>query len=168
MESVIVQFREQPEFTCIWRATLNPDTSPYVPWYLGITKIPVGYNWITPTVGMATHFNVPVNDLVYNPSRAWWAFQSVQDLSDADYADVIPEITYYRDTLERQWANNQTAFEATAYAAFKEDPAKGRQMLTDYTNKQAGLAWLTWRKLFDSLLEKMFGDSSINFSVLNP
>jgi len=168
MESVIVQFREQPEFTCIWRATLNPDISPYVPWYLGLTKIPVGYSWITPQKGMTTHFNVPVSDLVYNSSRAWWAFQSVQDLSDANYADTIPIITYYRDSLERRWSNNQAAFEAIAYAAFKEDPLKGRQMLTDYTNKQAGLAWLTWRKLFDNILEKIFEDSSLNVGVLSP
>ena len=48
LESFVVQFREQAELTCIWRALLNPCTSPYVPWYLGITKVPAGYTWMSP------------------------------------------------------------------------------------------------------------------------
>ncbi|MEN6499444.1 MAG: C69 family dipeptidase [Rectinema sp.] len=153
MESVIVQFREQPEFTCIWRATLNPCTSPYVPWYLGITKVPDGYGWLDPKTGMASHFKVPVGDLMYRPSRAWWAFQDVQDLADYAYGDIVEQIQSKRDALEKRWADAQAKVEAKAYALYKEDPEMARAYLTAYTNEQAGLAWRSWRDLFDSLLK---------------
>jgi len=38
---------------------------------------------------------------------------------------------------------------------FKQDKVKAMQMLTDYTNKQADLAWSTWRTLFNKLLDGM-------------
>jgi dipeptidase len=152
LESFVIQFREQPEFTCIWRATLNPCTSPYVPWYLGSDKVPAGYNWFAPHIGAANHFSVPPADLSHRPGRAWWTFQDVQDLADASYASVIGEIAARRDALEKAWEDAQGEFEAKAYAAYKDDPAKAVAMLTEYTDKQAGLAWRGWRKLFNDLL----------------
>ncbi len=151
MESVVIQFREQPEFTVMWRATLNPCTSPYVPWYLGITRVPDGYGWLTPEEGMATHFNPDPSDLAYNPDRAWWAFQDVQNVADARYKEVITEIAQRRDTLEKQWAAAQHGIETAAYNQFKKDPAKAMEFLTDYTNKQAGQAWRTWKTLYQDL-----------------
>lgn len=154
MESVIIQFREQAEFTCVWRATLNPCTSPYVPWYLGITKVPDGYGWLDPKTGMASHFKVPVSDLMHRPSRAWWAFQDVQDLADYAYGDVVARIQSKRDALEKRWTGAQAKVEAKAYALYKEDPEKARAYLTEYTNEQADLAWSSWRTLFDSLIKR--------------
>jgi len=153
LESFVIQFRGQPEFTCIWRATLNPCTSPYVPWYLGITRVPAGYNWLPPQVGLSTHFSVPAGDLSYRPGRAWWAFQDVQDLADGSYATVFGEIVRRRDALEAQWARRQAEIEAKASEAFKEDPARAAAILTEYTNAQAVLAWRTWKALFNDLIE---------------
>ncbi len=152
LESFVIQFRENPAFTCMWRATLNPCTSPYVPWYLGIDRVPAGYGWYAPHIGAASHFSVPPADLSHRPGRAWWAFQDVQDLADASYACVIKEIAARRDALEKKWENAQAAFEAKAYRAFEDDPAKAVAMLTEYTNSQAVLAWKSWRKLFADLL----------------
>lgn len=152
LESFVIQFREQPELTCIWRATLNPCTSPYVPWYLGITKIPAGYGWMTPETGFSTHFNVPPDDLSYRPGRAWWAFRDVQDLADASYASVIEEIIRRRDTLEERWVAAQPQVEAKAQELLKTDPQQAIAFLTEYTNEQAVLAWKTWRALFNDLM----------------
>lgn len=152
LESFVIQFREQPEFTCVWRATLNPCTSPYVPWYLGITKVPAGYCWFAPEVAASNHFSVPAGDLSYRPGRAWWAFQDVQDLADASYAAVIKEIAARRDGLEKSWESAQADFEAKARGAYRTDPARAAAMLTEYTDAQAGLAWRSWRKLFADLL----------------
>ena len=153
LESFVLQFREQVEFSCMWRATLNPCTSPFVPWYLGISKIPAGYGWILPQVGFNNHFAVPAGDLSYRPGHAWWAFQDVQDLADASYAAVVRQIASKRDELEQKWAKDQAAVETAAYEAFKQDPAKGVALLTQYTNDQAVLAWKTWRALFTNLMK---------------
>lgn len=152
LESIVVQFRENPDFTCIWRATLTPCTSPYVPWYLGITKIPAGYGWLTHEIGMTTHFSVPQADLSYRPGRAWWAFQDIKDLADASYSSVIREIVRKRDQLEEQWRLMQHEIEARAHEAYEKDPAEARKILTRYTEEQAVLAWKTWRTLFEDLM----------------
>lgn len=153
LESFVIQFRDQPEFTCIWRATLNPCTSPYVPWYLGAGKVPAGYGWLLPQVAFANHFSVPAGDLSYRPGRAWWAFQDVQDLADASYATVTGIIQERRDALEGKWINAQPAFESSVRQVFADDPVKAVKMLTDYTDAQASLAWRTWRALFNDLMK---------------
>lgn len=152
LESFVIQLRERPELTCIWRATLNPCTSVYVPWYLGAISVPAGYNWLPPVTGMATHFTVPAGDLSYRPGRAWWAFQDVQDLADGAYASVIGPITRRRDALEKQWEAAQPEFEASAGELLQQDPARAAVLLTDYTNTQANLAWRTWKALFNELI----------------
>lgn len=154
IESFVVQFNARPDLTCVWRAILNPCTSPFVPRYLGATKAPAGYGWLTPELGLSTHFNVPAGDLAYRPGRAWWAFQSVQDLADASYATVIPAIAQARDALEGQWKSAQVSTEAQARALLEQDPAKAAAFLTDYTNTQATLAWHTWWALFNDLLKE--------------
>ena len=70
----------------------------------GITKVPAGYTWMSPEEALASHFSVPQSDLSYRPGRAWWAFRNVQDLADAAYAEVFPEIREARDALEKTWA----------------------------------------------------------------
>ena len=152
LESFVIQFRENPALTLIWRAIQNPCTSPYVPWYLGTTAIPAGYGWFPARFGMATHFDVPPQDLTYRPGRAWWAFQDVQDLADASYSEVWEKIRSRRDELENKWASEQADFESKVTAKFADDPAKAIEMLTEYTATQARLAWTTWRALFQELL----------------
>lgn len=102
---------------------------------------------------MYNHFNVPVSDLTYRPGRAWWAFQDVKDLADGDYLRFFDVIKRERDSLERMCSAEQKGFESRVHHTFKEDREKAASMLTDYTNKQADLAWRTWRKLFNELLK---------------
>ena len=40
VESLVVEFNEVTELTCLWKTTLRPCTNPYVPFYLGMTKVP--------------------------------------------------------------------------------------------------------------------------------
>ncbi len=152
LESFIVEFRDNPDMTLVLRAILNPCTSPYVPWYLGITKIPGGYGWIEPHTGMETHFSVPQAHLSYRPSRAWWAFQDVQDIADSDYSAVINQIEAERDRLEHQWTKAQTDFEKTVQSLWDIDQTEALARLTEYTHRQARLAWRTWRQLFTELI----------------
>lgn len=154
IESFVVEFQPEPELTCVWRALDNACTSPYAPWYLGATQAPQGYSWLAPELALSTHFNVPAPDLSYRPGRAWWAFQSVQDLADASYATVIPHIVRARDALEAQWKTAQADTEAKARLLLAEDPSKAAAFLTGYTNTQATLAWHTWYALFNDLMKQ--------------
>lgn len=150
-QSFIVQFRDNPDFTVIWNALGHPCTSPYVPWYLGINKIPDGFGWIDAQKGIDSHFTAAVNDYSYNDKRAWWAIMDLQNIADPQYGQVIAKLKKSRDNLEKQYVKEQPVLEGKAQEIYKQSPEKGRTYLTQYTNKQAQLAVNTAKGLYNEL-----------------
>ena len=150
-ESAVVQFRDNPDFTVYWRTSGRACISPFVPWYLGILKVPEGYSWIEPLEGMATHFHPSVNDVSYNPNRAWWAFMDLQNIADPQYGEVVDEIQKHVAELEKQWANKQKDIETTARTMYEQDPQKAKEYLTKYTHEAAKQAWDLAAELYGKL-----------------
>lgn len=136
-ESFVLQFREDPNFTVIWRATGRPCVSPYVPWYLGNLEVPEGYGWIDENTGMKTHFKPSSDDLSYNKDRTWWKFKDMQNFVDFRYGLVIDTVRDKISNMERKWHEDQKDIESKALNLYEEDANMALQFLTDYTNKQA-------------------------------
>lgn len=144
-ESCIIVFDDDPDLNCIWRTTLNPCISPYVPWFYGISKVPEGYNWYTPMAGQANHFHAPASDNAFNPNWAIWTFQMLRYLSDFDYKRVHDPIRASIQEVEAQWVNEHEAIKK-AYKDLKAVDAKAAtDFLTAYTCLQAENAW-DWAK----------------------
>jgi dipeptidase len=152
-ESSVIQFRENPEFTVYWRTSGHACTSPYIPFYLGMTSVPDGFGWIDPVEGMANHFSPPAEDFVNDPERAWWAFINLQNLIEPQYGEVIDEVQKEVFRLEKQWASKQKGIEAAAYAQYKKDPDKAREFLTKHTNQEAAKAVDLAKRLYKKLTE---------------
>ena len=142
-ESLIIEFREDPQLTVIWKTSGRPCTSPYVPWYLGIQRIPDGFRFGDPVRAMANHFNPTAADLSYDPEKAWWTFVDVQNIAEPQYvqAEVVREIQRSRDALEREFLKEQAVMEEKAYSLYRKNRPEALELLTDYTNRQAGKAW---------------------------
>lgn len=136
-ESFVVQFRENPDFTVIWRATGRPCVSPYIPWYLGNLKVPEGYGWIDENRGLKTHFKPSSDDLSYNRNRDWWIFKDMQNFIDSRYGLVIDMVRDKISRMETKWHKDQKDIEFKALNLYEKDANKALQFLTDYTNKQA-------------------------------
>jgi dipeptidase len=172
-ESLIIQFREDPDFTVVWWTAGRPCTSVYVPWYLGIQRVPDGYGWKDPVEGMKGHFSPAADDLSRNPQRAWWAFMDLQNglepryLGDGkghetgteaqvneagSYAgnEVLGVQKRWRE-LEKEWLARQKAVEDRAVAAGKKNADGVREYLTRYTSDQAKKAWATAREMAGNL-----------------
>jgi len=148
-ESLIVQFRENPDFTVVWWTPGRPCTNAYVPWYLGIEKVPDGYGWKDPVKAIKGHFEISASDLSYNPERAWWAFMDLQNSLDPRYLEgegVAGVQTRWR-ALEKQWLAEQKTVESEASALGRKDPASARNYLTRYTADQAKKAWAVAREI---------------------
>ncbi|MCL1875460.1 MAG: C69 family dipeptidase [Synergistaceae bacterium] len=139
-ESVVIQLRENPAMTVMWKTTGHPCTSPFVPWYVGSEKVPASFGWIEPKLGRATHFSPEASDISYNPSRAWWAFQELQYLADPQYRSVIGQITAWRDKLEKDWAKEQAAVDRRILNSYTRNKAAGKKAMADYTEQQAAKA----------------------------
>lgn len=150
-ESSVIQFRENPDFTLYWRTCGHACTCPYIPIYLGITKVPDGFGWIDPVEGMANHFNPPAEDFEHDPDKAWWAFIDLQNLIESQYGEVIDEVQEEVLNLEKQWANKLKGIENAAYAQCKKDPYKAREFLTKHVNMEAAKAVDLANRLYKKL-----------------
>ena len=139
-ESVVIQLRENPALTVMWKATGHACTSPYVPWYVHSEQVPASFSWIEPKLGMATHFSPAASDLSYDPSRAWWAFQELQYLADPQYRSVRAEIMEARDKLEKEWADEQSAIESKFAEIYASDAVAGKKAMAEYTELQSSRA----------------------------
>ena len=145
VESVIIEFAEDPALTCIWRAFPRPCISPFTPWYLGITRLPQGYEWIGPKASLSSHFTVDPAELRRRDDMAYWAFHTLQNTMEFDYQYGEEKLHGQIARLEAYWAAAKPAVES-AYLSLKEaDPAAARELLTDYTAAQAQKAW-DWAK----------------------
>ena len=141
IETTITEFNDDVNLTCVWRSSPRPCAAPFVPWYLGITKLPKGYEWIDAKASQASHFAVDPSELKYDGRYAYWAFHVLQNMMEFDYQFGQDKLQSSIKALEDEWAVTKPAMDA-AYKAVKEiNPEYAKQMLTDYTAQQAQRAW---------------------------
>ena len=163
-ESLIIQFRENPDFTVVWWTAGRPCTSVYVPWYLGTQRVPDGYGWKDPVEAMASHFKPSEADLIHDPGRAWWAFMDLQNALEPRYFgddkgrgigvfagdDVLRVQRGWRE-LEKEWLGRQKTVEAEAAAVGKKSEAAAYDFLTRYSVVQAKKVWTAAREMAGEL-----------------
>jgi dipeptidase len=141
-ESLVVELRDEPRLTVVWRATGRPCTSPYVPWYLGITKVPDGYGWTDPEMGLRRHFRPEADDLAYDPDRAWWNFIDAQDIIEPQYGDgdTVSELSQAIREFEDKSRAGLAAVDGKARALLAKNPEAAAKVLTEFTNARAQAA----------------------------
>lgn len=150
-ESLIVEFRNDPRFTVIWRTSGRPCTSPYVPWYLGIQTLPDGYGGIDPQTGQDNHFKPSAENLGYDPGRAWWAFMDLQNALEPDYAEGVQaaEVKKNLQAFEQDCFRRREAVETKAVASLGTSAAMA--VLTAFTRERARAAWTLAKNEYDKL-----------------
>ncbi len=149
-ESLIIQFRNDPRLTVIWLTTGRPCTSPYVPWYLGIKRIPEGYGRIDPGKGPDSHFRTSAEDYGYEPTRAWWAFIDLQNLAEPQYeeGDVVKETVSCRNTFEAECLKRQASVETEAGSLDQTSSEGASAYLSKYSEEQAEKARSQAEKIY--------------------
>jgi len=153
VESMVVEFADCPELTCVWRAFPRPCISPYMPWYVGMTRLPKGYEWMGPKTSLDSHFSVDPSELRYHEERAYWAFHMLQNIMEFNYQYGEEKLHGEIAKLEAYWTAVQPAVEG-AYRAVKEtDPAAARELLTDYTAAQAQKTWEWAKEMAQTLVD---------------
>ncbi len=138
VESMVVEFNEDINLTRMLRAAPKGCVSPYTPWYpVALSRIPKGYNWMTPQASQAAHFYVDNEELVYSPDKAFWAFKVLLYFTEFDYKGTHKVIEQEIAKVEKAWETEKDAVE-NAYKALKAiDEKAAKEYLTDYTCTQA-------------------------------
>ncbi|MBR2596329.1 MAG: C69 family dipeptidase, partial [Solobacterium sp.] len=145
VESMVVEFNEVPELTCIWRAFPRPCISPYVPWFLGITDLPKGYEWMGPKNSLISHFEVDADEFDYHNGRAASAFLLLQNVMEFNYQLAEERIHGEIAAMEKEWAVTEKAVEKAYLELVGKNKDYACALLTDYTAAQAAKAW-GWAK----------------------
>jgi len=105
-----------------WFGLGNGHKAVVVPIYCGITRVPESWK------------NVNRGISKINRDEAFWAFYTVDRLSQQRYGDMMPRIDAVRIPLQQKMYDMQEAIEATALALYETDPALANEFLTNYTN----------------------------------
>ncbi|KUK62535.1 MAG: Peptidase U34 dipeptidase [Synergistales bacterium 58_81] len=153
-ESSVTQLRDNVPAALkavYWRTSGRPCTSPYVPWYLGITAVPEGHFWAEPTVGSSLQFKPHAALYDYDRTKAWWTFQDLENIVDAQYGFVIGKVQKAWQNFEEETLAKQAEVEKEACRLLAKDEAAGRAYLTRYTNRLAQKAWQQAKELIGEL-----------------
>lgn len=141
VESMVVEFTDDPALTTVWRTTLRPCVSPYQPWFVGISSVPEGYSWQDVESARETHFCPDMKEFMYHPDRAYFAYHMLNMTMEMNYSFgeevVLPE----RDKLEKQWAVTVPEIRE-AYSKIKAvNPEYAENFITDYVHGVSSKMW---------------------------
>lgn len=131
----------------LWLAPHRPDCQAFVPWYLGCTRLPHGYAIGDFQSATSSHFQVPKSFYDRTDSLAFWTFTRLVEAVDENYGQHIARVQKKWASLEQELLSEQQAFEAKAARKLAENPTEGRELLTEYTHRQAVRAWEMAREL---------------------
>ncbi|MFA6976287.1 MAG: hypothetical protein WC194_06165, partial [Mesotoga sp.] len=114
-----------------------------VPIYAGITRVPE--SWATVNRGIAK----------IDRDAAFWAFYTVDRLSNQRYGDMMPRIDAVRIPLQQKMYDMQPAIEETALKLYETDRDMAVEFLTTYTNSLMVEVEQAYWDLADSLILRL-------------
>ena len=149
--------------TVVWRVLDQPCSSVFVPWYLGVTRIPESFHkapeslYTTNRDLLDYHFNAPPETWQLDMESASGLFGYLAGLVDAHYASTI-------DFVQRRWSefeaiqfDLQPAIENTARQLYEQDVDLAKEFLTTYTYSQALRSLEVGHELIDAIEWYLWG-----------
>lgn len=123
-----------------WYTMDDPYTSPFVPFYCDIERIPQSYSFS--------------NRREFNWDSAWWVYNFVSNIAYLQWNRMLPDIQAQQQEMENNFFAMQEAIDTTAAELYKKNPALARAYLTDYSVNAAEQTVAKWRKLGEFLVMK--------------
>ncbi len=141
VESMIVEFQEDADLTTVWRTTLRPCVSPYMPWFPAIISSPKGWAWQDIASAQYSHLDPDMDEFRYHPDRAYWAFHMLNMTMEMNYAFGEEMVKAEVEKMEKEW-NVIVPEIRNTYSRIKEiDPEYAKVFLTDFVHSQAAKTW---------------------------
>ncbi len=129
--------------TVIWRALDSPCISVFVPWYLGITRIPEAFHkapeslYTTSKSLLDFHFNMPEETWKLSMDSASGIFKLLRKLTDKNYGKTIKKVQATWGQFEELEFAMQPEIEKTALNLYRKNKLIAKEFLTLYSNSQA-------------------------------
>jgi len=148
LESHVLQLRSwlpNPIGGVMWLSMSAPRTSVYVPYYSGITEVPLAYQLGTDE---------------YDSKSAYWAFRTIASVVFTDFSEMAKDVQPAWEAFESREFAWQPTIEKVAVELYDQDKILAAKFLTNYSN---GLALNALDKAFTlrkNLLSKLAGEAS--------
>jgi len=124
----------------VWLGYDNPETTPHMPFYCGITRMPDSYR----VDGRRS----------FRRDCAWWGFRRVSKLAAFRWQHMTQDIAKVWRKIEDQLFQEQPKIEERAFSLYQKDPSEARELLTQYCLTQAKEAVNAYWELGDDLWAK--------------
>lgn len=124
----------------VWLAWGAQDTSCYMPFHAGVTKIPKSFEF-------GDHW-------VFDRKSARWAFDYVDFHTQVLYSLAIEDVRKAQEKWEGGALKRTDAIDKAALELYRQDPALASEFLTNYCINNAKEVIRTWWELGDQLLVK--------------
>lgn len=132
----------------LWYGNDDPNMVAYTPVYCSATKEPECYN------------PKDADGVTFSWNSAFWIENWVANMVYPRYSQLFPSLKKARQELEDKYAAQQAQIENKAQMLLKEDPARAKAYLTDYSAECAQTMMQRWKKLGEYLIVK-FNDQAI-------
>ena len=162
-ENAIFQLRSwlPAEIGCIyWRASNALCSGVLIPWYSGIIQTSECYFLpydLKENLTASFHLNPPIGTFDYRPEKAYWIFNTLENMVDLDYEKNIDMVSDIWEAYEGKTYTMQTVIEETALALYEKDKEFCREFLNSYSNMLGLEAVEKAKKLNDELKTKFLG-----------
>lgn len=125
-----------------WFGVDDAGSCVYVPFYCGITSVPVQY----------AEGNGDL--LTYSDSAAFWIFNRVAHFAYLFYNRVMPDLAHHQTLLENKFFIDLNVFDQKAKAVFEMDKKQGQAYITQYAEILASYTTSYWKDLGNFMLVK--------------
>jgi dipeptidase len=119
----------------MWLAPRRPCVQPYVPWYLGMKKIPDRFALIDPQTALEQHFDPPENLLEKSEGHAFVEYVNFARHVDDEYKTLIPRVRQFKSAMQDEMMKMAEETENKALKVYETDKDKALQMLMEFTEK---------------------------------
>ncbi len=135
----------------LWLSFGRPDMNTYVPFYPIAAKLPACYHFVPGNGGwkssLAHHFTPLPGTFTYQPDRAFWIYNDLENISGLGYYQTVGMIKKTWKAQEQQAFAWQPAIEKSALELYKNNPQKAGLFLQQYSNARAMEALHTAKQL---------------------
>jgi dipeptidase len=143
--SYIAQMRKwlpAPVGGIMWFGVDDAASTVYMPMYCGITRVPESL----------AEGNGDL--LAHSDTSAFWTFSKVANFSYLRYDLMSRDVRRVQQELETKYLGQVPAIDTAALSLVERDPARARELLTDYSAAVATETVRRWEELFRYLLVK--------------
>ena len=130
-----------PEIGCvIWTAPRRGCVNPYIPVYLGVTKLPEYLSIYSAEETALRHFDVDKQIYERNNDKAWWSFVEVAEYVDEHYENRINKRVNIKNDLQSQFFIRFEEVDKEIMDTWKSDRKRSETIINNFTREVFDLA----------------------------